>query len=563
MSNPSVTVELLLNSKKFKVRMAQLNASIKSSRLKTLGSSFGKFNIALNQSLELLGKVARAANLVVAGVMKIAEASDQVSKSQWKFDIIFKEASKEANKAASEIAGYFGKHISRIQKSMSTVADVLKPAGASEEQALQLAKSLAILGQGAEEWTQGRYDARTATEAFMKALVGEREMLKEMGIVIREADVKGYIKEQGWAQSELNKMFATYNLILQRSVDLQTSIGSRLQEYGARLMRFQEMWFGLQASIGDFVKPITTELLYLGSVIFEKLSMALDSEKANTWKDIISKAADEIREMADKLDSIDISDLMSKFGGVWDIYITGFKETLGTVMNYMFLKFGELGYLIGQELYRGIQDGTKRGAGDIAAQLAGPSGLGLAIRGVNAMRSSPELEGLNLEQAMGNALVKVGENINSKMDELFPQKYDVYPGDDVIPQISEAIQGAVESAAEKRKRIAEEVFKAFASKLDKASTGFFNAVTKHSEIQAKIAEVSSKRAKIGVSGLKEFYTKMLTSINDEDPTQKKLTELKEQEKEAAIEAQRQRNIGNQLLKEVNTALGHVNTGFTR
>jgi hypothetical protein len=83
-----------------------------------------------------------------------------------------------------------------------------------------------------------------AINAFTKALTGEREALKSLGIVISEADVKTKALELGLAKqgeelSKTTKAMATYQLLLDNTADAQGDAIKTADSFANQLKKVQ------------------------------------------------------------------------------------------------------------------------------------------------------------------------------------------------------------------------------------------------------------------------------------------------------------------------------------
>jgi chromosome segregation ATPase len=123
------------------------------------------------------------------------------------------------------------------------IGDILIPMGFQREEAAQLSADLTNLSGALSEWTNGQRSAEDVSKILAKALTGERESLKELGIVITEADISQRLLIKG--QKELTgsalqqaKAMANYELILEKSKDAQASYALNTDSTTRGISRF-------------------------------------------------------------------------------------------------------------------------------------------------------------------------------------------------------------------------------------------------------------------------------------------------------------------------------------
>ena len=115
--------------------------------------------------------------------------------------------------------------------------------------------------------------AATAGQALTKALLGERESVKQLGIAITDADLKAFAEEQGLVFKELDKVAKatlTFELAARQSTnaigDYERTSGSFANQT-RRLMADLE---NLGVEIGQVLLPIAQK----GIALFRKLVSA-------------------------------------------------------------------------------------------------------------------------------------------------------------------------------------------------------------------------------------------------------------------------------------------------
>jgi hypothetical protein len=488
MSNPNVTIELLLKDGELQAKLAGVTKKIKTATTSAqsfrLGSGFmraggvivgvGQKLTALAKKFALIGTAAAAATSAV--VLWASHAANQIERVQWKFDIIFSDIKEKAQSSAESIAALYKRNVATIQTSMANIGDVLKPVGASQETALHIGEALTGLATSAQEWTLGRYTARRASEAFMKSLVGEKEMLKELGIVIRDQDIKDYVEEQGWGWNQLNRMIATYNMILDRSQDMQKGAAGRIESFSERVIQLKEAFFTLSGAVGDYIEPLVTSVFALAGAVSNKLAEAFSGQTFENAKIALEDIAKAIDRVTQKVENFDLS----KWEGTWIKFKQGVVKTIKAMAESLKTIFGvlmiSLADTIAFGIVKGVEDGLKSAKGKaedwmpasaIGRGIFGSDEVGGLAKGVRRLPAvamgrymfgatsrgaSAKPLGTSATSAVGAELDRLGRNITNAFAGVLDQ-YDVYP-DENGPERKkpERLEGTAETREEAMER---------------------------------------------------------------------------------------------------------------
>ena len=107
-------------------------------------------------------------------------------------------------------------------------ADLLIPMGFTRKSAAEMSTKVVGLSGALSQWSAGQYDASQVADILAKAMLGEREGLKALGISISEADVKAQLLADGTDKLTGNalqqaKAQATQTLIFAKSTDAQAA----------------------------------------------------------------------------------------------------------------------------------------------------------------------------------------------------------------------------------------------------------------------------------------------------------------------------------------------------
>lgn len=161
---------------------------------------------------------------VVAFAGEILDVGIKLEGLRAKAKTVFEDQIGRVKEWASESAGAMGLTEDAAIGAGASIADLLKPMGFTAEAATDQTLKLLDLSAALSAWSAGAYDAAEVSQILTKAMLGEREQLKSLGISITEADVKARLLAKG--QKELTgaslaqaKALATQELIFEKSTD--------------------------------------------------------------------------------------------------------------------------------------------------------------------------------------------------------------------------------------------------------------------------------------------------------------------------------------------------------
>tara|TARA_Y100001963_G_scaffold81529_1_gene113097 strand:+ start:1 stop:1959 length:1959 start_codon:yes stop_codon:yes gene_type:complete len=259
--NTSMFVKIGANIKEFSSKMQNVQRTLGnvSKKMVNIGQTM---TTSLTLPLSLLG----------AGAIK--SASD-FQEFQSKFNTIFSDIEQKANNTAQSLADSFGLSNSQALELLGNTGDLLTGFGFTQEEALKLSKQVNELSVDLASFTNFSGGASGASEALTKALLGERESIKSLGIAITEADLKRFAEEQGLVFKELDRVTKaqlTFDLALRQS---QNAVGdyARTQESFANQTRKLKSDIGdLAVQFGEILLPAAQKIIKIASDLAKKLS---------------------------------------------------------------------------------------------------------------------------------------------------------------------------------------------------------------------------------------------------------------------------------------------------
>lgn len=148
-----------------------------------------------------------------------------------KAETVFGTALPRVTQAARDNAEAMGLTTNQYINAATAIGDLLIPMKFSRDEAAAMSSELVNLSGALSEWTGGQIKAEEVSRILSKALLGEREELKQLGISIQEADVKARLAEKGLEELtgemlQQAKAAATLELVMEKSVDAQTAFAN-------------------------------------------------------------------------------------------------------------------------------------------------------------------------------------------------------------------------------------------------------------------------------------------------------------------------------------------------
>lgn len=186
------------------------------------GRSFGK-KFAL-----VAGLAVAAAGAAIAAAPKILEVSGRLEQMGQKAATVFGKQLPVVERWAKSSSAAMGLTSRQLTGLTANFGDLLIPMGFGRQEAAKMSREVLGLAGALSKWTGGQKSAEEVAQTLAKAMLGEREELKGLGISITEADVKQRLLKKG--QDDLTgsalqqaKAIATQELIFEKSKDAQAS----------------------------------------------------------------------------------------------------------------------------------------------------------------------------------------------------------------------------------------------------------------------------------------------------------------------------------------------------
>jgi hypothetical protein len=242
--------------------------------------------IKAGQSMQRFGRTLTltvTAPLVALSASLVKTASDAEETAQ-KFGVVFRDVSKAANAAAKSLAAGFGVASDEAEMLLGNTGDLLTGFGFTQQAALDLSIQTNRLAGDLASFANVEGGARRASESLTKALLGETESAKSLGIVIRQ-DTKEFKDLVAGIQIAENvtlqqaKAIAILGIATEQSKNAigdfersQNSTANQTKIFAAELR-------DLRVDIGRRLIPAYRQLLALGRDLVKNFTNASDATK--------------------------------------------------------------------------------------------------------------------------------------------------------------------------------------------------------------------------------------------------------------------------------------------
>jgi hypothetical protein len=226
---------------------------------------------------------AMGAAAVAAGAVAIKAASD-FEETQAKFSTVFSSISDQAEETARTLSTSFGLSSRASKKLLSDTGDLLTGFGFTQQSALDLSTKVNKLAVDLASFTNIEGGADRASRALTKALLGEAESAKELGIVINQntkeyKDLVNFYQESQGATLQQAKAFAALELATQQSKNAIGDFARTNQSFANQTRILKARLDDIVVSLGMTLLPVATKVVNL---ITNELIPAIEKWTSNT-----------------------------------------------------------------------------------------------------------------------------------------------------------------------------------------------------------------------------------------------------------------------------------------
>ncbi len=200
--------------------------------------------------------------------------SSDAEEIQSKFNVIFSDLRDQSDSTAKQLAKDYGLSITKSKELLGNTADLLTGFGFAQGSALDLAKQVNELSVDLASFTNFAGGAEGASAALTKALLGERESVKSLGISILEEDVKKQVainttKGLTFETERQAKAYATLQIAQRQSLNAIGDYARTSDSFANKLRVFRARVQDLGEAFGNILLPFANQLLDITTRIVE------------------------------------------------------------------------------------------------------------------------------------------------------------------------------------------------------------------------------------------------------------------------------------------------------
>lgn len=285
-----------------------------------------------------LGKViigAFAVDKIVDFGTKCLSAASEVEEMENKFNVVFKNTSKAMDEWADSYADAIGRSKTEIKTAISNQSDLMIGMGMTEEVAGDLSKKYTELAYDLASFNN--VNDATALEAMTKAMFGETEMAKQLGLNLNATTMQNseYVKSLGksWdSLTQAEKAEAYYQEALKQSVNAVGDAERSSDSYANQIRRTQSKITEFTETLGAYMLPMATNVVtWFGDMVDGAIDFVTKiGDAISSFKDGMSQgesAVDNLKNVFQDVFGIQLPDsalnmvntIMTGFQDLWTV----------------------------------------------------------------------------------------------------------------------------------------------------------------------------------------------------------------------------------------------------
>lgn len=214
----------------------------------------------------------------------LVDAASEAEQVKTKYKQVFGEISKEANKSASTLVKNYGMSRVGAKELLADTGAVFKNFGLGKEASLKLSEQVSRLAVDFSSYTNSSLSAKEAGDILARAVLGESEALKGLGIQLQEGEIKQQMaanaaKGLAFENEKQAKAFAALSLVQQKSAHVVDHYANTQGEADSKLQLLKKRTNDLAVEFGGHLLPIYKKLLDAALKVVEWFSNLSDESK--------------------------------------------------------------------------------------------------------------------------------------------------------------------------------------------------------------------------------------------------------------------------------------------
>lgn len=222
----------------------------------------------LTAGISIAGLLEEGVERLIQFGVELADRAVELEGIESRFNEVFDDSAQNVEDYGRTVARTLGLSIAQYKEAAAGAGDLLIPLGFLPDQAAELSKSLIDLSGPLSQWVGGTKTGVEVSTILTKALLGEREELKQLGVAINEAEVQQKIandttgKFNGLLESQA-KALATIDILYEKTVDAQVAFSLGTNRAAAAAARSSAEFNELIDNLARGLAPVVTDLQIL------------------------------------------------------------------------------------------------------------------------------------------------------------------------------------------------------------------------------------------------------------------------------------------------------------
>jgi hypothetical protein len=207
-----------------------------------------------------VGVVVAFGKQILDATMQMANLALEAEESAAAFEITFGSAAKETTRFVHDMAHAFGMTRAEMQQQMAVTGSVIQGLGFTSDAAADMSTEIMNLSGDLAAFMNIQEGAIVPANAITKALTGEREMLKSMGIVLRqvEVDQKALTMTNKASTSQLTdqeRAAASLMLIEEKMGHIKGQLGREAEGAANQMRQLRAEFKEARTEVGEALLP--------------------------------------------------------------------------------------------------------------------------------------------------------------------------------------------------------------------------------------------------------------------------------------------------------------------
>jgi len=227
---------------------------------------------SVNKFGETLGRAFKVAAIIAVGkaiaqaTMEMANLALEATESAAAFEITFGGATQEVTRYVNQMAHAFGMTRAEMQQQMAVTGSIIQGLGFTSDAAADMSTNILNLSGDLAAFMNIQEGAVLPAQAITKALTGEREMLKSMGIVLRQVEIEQAAmnmtgKTAASLLTDQEKAAASLMLIEEKMGHIKGQLGREAQGAANQMRSLRAEFKEAKTEVGAALLPAFSDLI--------------------------------------------------------------------------------------------------------------------------------------------------------------------------------------------------------------------------------------------------------------------------------------------------------------